>query len=143
MARLATYSPALQTEMKLYSPVIENGKMLEMTNVSNGLNMWPLDEVVTQSALLNPDRVGWLMDQSSGQRRWAVVADMLFCLFANNISEEPISVLVLPGHEIKSMLFKSAKRDSIHELQRGDPLSRTISGMLKHQFMIRNPYANK
>lgn len=133
MARLATYSTHLQHDLMLCGSLLAPATQ----------DICSLDEIVTQSGLVNPDHMGWLMDQSCGEKRWAVVADMLFCLFASNYSEQPLCVMVLPGHEIRSLLFKSAKRDSIEESCRTQMFNRTISGLLRHQFMLRNPSTQK
>ncbi len=131
MARLATYSASLKNHLADYT---KNGHCNSNSS---------LDGIITLSGLVNTDHMGWLIDQSSNEKRWCIVADMLFCIFKNQQEEKPLKVLVLPGHEIKSLVFNTAKRDKLKEnISMGDRCrlpTRTISGLLRHHFMVHNP----
>ena len=128
-ARFASYSSRLRD------------KMVQVLNGNSQIGT--LDDVVTQSNLY-PDHTGWLVDQSSGRRRWCVIADMLLCVFETRQSERPLKVIMLPGHKVKAMVFSSAKQDTLIKTtctyqERSEEQSLTISGVQKHQFAIYSP----
>ena len=128
-ARLASYGGKLRDKMALF---LEGNKQIGS-----------LDDIVTQSNLY-PDHTGWLVDQSSGRRRWCVIADMLLCVFENKTSERPVKVIMLPGHKVKAMVFATAKQDILTKAtctyeERSEEQSLTISGVQKHQFAIYSP----
>ena len=128
-ARLASYGGKLRDKMAL---LLEDNKQIGS-----------LDDVVTQSNLY-PDHTGWLVDQSSGRRRWCIIADMLLCVFDDKTSERPVKVIMLPGHKVKAMVFASAKQDILTKAtctyeERSEEQSLTISGVQKHQFAIYSP----
>ena len=128
-ARLASYGGKLRDKMAL---ILESNKQTGS-----------LGDLVTQSNLY-PDHTGWLVDQSSGRRRWCIIADMLLCVFENKTSERPVKVIMLPGHKVKAMVFASAKQDVLTKAictyeERSEEQSLTISGVQKHQFAIYSP----
>ena len=103
--------------------------------------MGDLNEILTLSDLVLPDHVGWLIDQSNCQRKWCVIADMLFCIFSTDRTDNPERVLILPGYEVKAIHFNSAMQDvksSQGESSRLNLSTTTISGMCKFQFTIEN-----
>ena len=128
-ARLTSYSSRLRD------------KMAQLLNGNTQIGT--LDDVVKQSNLY-PDHTGWLIDQSSGTRRWCVIADMLLCVFETRKSERPLKVVMLPGHKVKAMVFSSAKQDTLLHAtctyqERSEEQSLTISGVQRHQFAIYSP----
>ncbi|XP_052760259.1 uncharacterized protein LOC128203048 isoform X2 [Mya arenaria] len=84
---------------------------------------------VTMSDLAIPDHVGQLTDQSENKKVWGVVLDMLFCVFDDEKSEKPRDVIVLPGCNIRPLVYKSAI-NGVHNN------SQTVSGISKFQFVI-------
>ena len=102
-----------------------------------------LDDIVTQSSLI-ADHSGWLVEQSSGERRWCVIADMLLCVFETRKSERPLKVIMLPGHKVKAMVLLSAKQDTLANAtsdfeERSLSSTMTITGVQRHQFAIYSP----
>ncbi|XP_078696570.1 uncharacterized protein LOC144924836 isoform X1 [Branchiostoma floridae x Branchiostoma belcheri] len=108
-----------------------------------------LSHPVSLSDLTSPDQQGWLYSETDGNRYWCVVADMLFCMFEQETSEQADKVLVLPGYDVRALTFQSekvraeasdpdccAERDE----KRQDTLKRarslTTSGMGKYQFKL-------
>lgn len=84
---------------------------------------------VSMSDLAIPDHMGQLTEQSENRKIWAVVLDMLFCVFEDQFSEKPRDVIILPGCNIRPLVYKSA----INGLQTN---SQTVSGIAKFQFVI-------
>ncbi len=110
---------------------------------ADGSLMDTLGDFVAQS-FLYPDHSGWLVEQTSGKRRWCVIADMLLCVFKDPKSEQPLKVIMLPGHKVKAMVFSSAKPDALIKAgntyeERSEEQTKTISGIQKHQFAIYTP----
>ena len=96
-----------------------------------------LDEIVTMSNLANPDYQGWLTDELNGPKCWCVLADMLFCVFETEHSEQPLKVLLLPGMHVFKAMYQSAKQDSLTDQNREAFTSnKTVSGMHSHQFVL-------
>ena len=114
-----------------------------MPEISN--NKPSLDDIITLSGLAKPDHSGWLIDQSCGEQRFCVLADMLFCIFQSEQCQTPLQVLVLPGHKIRSIMFNSAKCDSIVRdgADDNERSSRTITGLLRHNFLISSPCSDE
>ncbi|CAH1239991.1 IPCEF1 [Branchiostoma lanceolatum] len=107
-----------------------------------------LSHPVALSDLTSPDQQGWLFSETDGTRYWCVVADMLFCMFEEESSEQAIKVLVLPGYDVKALTFQSEKvraepsdhgGDEHDEKQQGTlkrARSLTTSGMGRFQFQL-------
>ena len=108
---------------------------------SEGSSDCGLADIISQSGFENPDYMGWLVDQSNRSRRWCILADMFFCVFENPSTENPLHVIMLPGKEIKGIVFNSAKRSTLQDLPETDRKtvdSKTISGMQRFQFIIES-----
>ena len=84
---------------------------------------------VAMSDLAIPDHMGQLTDQSENKKIWGVVLDMLFCVFESDMAEKPRDVIVLPGCNIRPLIYKSAI-NGVHNN------SQTVSGISKFQFVI-------
>ena len=137
-ARLLTYSSSVKER---FARAFTNSKMGSM---KMDLADSEFCDIVCQSGLVNPDYRGWLLDVITGQRKWCVVADMLFCMFNDIYDEKPMKTLLLPGHEIKGIVYNSAKRGAFPETSHGDHNHHsrihrnTISGQNRYQFVIEN-----
>ena len=89
------------------------------------------------------DYSGWLTDLSSGERRWCVLFDLVFCLFASDDDEElPTKTLLLPGLRVTRLLFTSAIQCNSHI--GASPGNHSVNGlstpgMPRHQFVISDP----
>ncbi|XP_071109661.1 uncharacterized protein [Haliotis cracherodii] len=97
----------------------------------------PSPRQVSSCEVTNPDRTGWLLDQLRGEKVWCVVADMLFCVFESDTAESSKDVIFLPGCRVRSLVFNSAKRDSVGSKD-GEEHTKTITGVDKYQFYIEN-----
>ena len=108
--------------LKVDNPRLQNGNHI-------GESCPPFFQNVSMSDLAIPDFMGQLTDQSANRKIWGVVLDMLFCVFENQIAEKPRDVIILPGCNIRPLVYKSAINGvHIH--------SQTISGISKFQFVI-------
>ncbi|RUS73934.1 hypothetical protein EGW08_018306 [Elysia chlorotica] len=68
----------------------------------------PAPKPVSTSDVSPADVEGWLVDQLRGRRVWAVLSDMLFCVFERPDAETSKQVLLLPGCSVRVLEFKSA-----------------------------------
>lgn len=86
---------------------------------------------ISMSDLAIPDHVGWLVDQSEQNKVWGVVIDMLFCVFDGETSSKPRDVIILPGCNIRPLVYNTAI-NGLHT----NSHSQTITGISKFQFVI-------
>lgn len=93
----------------------------------------PFMQNLTMSDLVLPDHMGWLTDQSEHRKVWGIVVDMLFCIFESKEAEKPLDVLLLPGCNIRPLVYKTA----MNGLHTRKP-ARTITGVAKFQIVIDN-----
>ena len=97
----------------------------------------------TLGQLGTSDYSGWLTDVSSGERRWCVLFDLVFCLFASdNEKELPVKTVLLPGLRVTRLLFASALQCNSHN--GASPGNHSLnglntSGLPRHQFVISDP----
>lgn len=110
------------------------------SNIQNGNHIGescpPFLQNVSMSDLAIPDHMGQLTDQTENKKIWGVVLDMLFCVFDDQISEKPRDVIILPGCNIRPLVYKSA----INGVQTH---SQTVSGISKCQFVIDDSSTNR
>ncbi|XP_013388777.1 uncharacterized protein LOC106157609 isoform X1 [Lingula anatina] len=92
-----------------------------------------LDQLVTIADLTSPDHMGWLTDQRTGCDVWCVVADMLMCIFDSDTSVTSSKVIVLPGYDVRALVFNAPKSDS--------PDSGAVTA--KYQFMLSSEPTDK
>ena len=90
------------------------------------------------SDLALPDHMGWLTDQSEYRKVWGIVVDMLFCIFESKASERPYEVILLPGCNIRPLVYKTA----MNGLHTTKP-AKTITGVAKFQIVIDNSSTRK
>lgn len=86
---------------------------------------------VSMSDLAIPDHVGWLIDQSEQSKVWGVVIDMLFCVFEDQGSAKPCEVIILPGCNIRPLVYNTAINGINNNTH-----SQTVTGISKFQFVI-------
>ena len=149
VARLMTFSRLQQAKLKTRLKILTFRQQISAQgNIRVAQSMDAgIRDVVTASGLENPDHMGWLVEQSSSERRWCVVADMLFCVFENDFCETPVQVFVLPGYEVKNLVYNSAKRTDLSEEDKGTGRTSldtvTVSGMLRYQFVLKDKVTGK
>ena len=138
-ARHATFSPKLRRQ--LVQMLTKSKQPADTMQLGN------LDQLITASALEHPDHSGWVTEGGRGKATWAVLADMLFCVFDSPQEERPKLVRLLPGMEVRGIVYNSAKRDSLTDEEldanRNTIKNRTISGLCAHQFVIEDPVAEE
>ncbi|KAL3861477.1 hypothetical protein ACJMK2_007510 [Sinanodonta woodiana] len=89
---------------------------------------------ISMSDLSLPDHSGWMTWQSgSGKRVWCAVVDMILCVCENDQAERPMEVLLLPGCNIRPLIYKTA----INGLKTRSNTN-TITGIGKYQMVIDN-----
>ena len=149
LARLSTFSKNLVQSL---------GMVLKSSPVGVGTNdqgMEDLTSLLTLSDLQQPDHAGWLVDLNPGGvgRCWCVLADMLLVVFPDKASDKASKVIMLPGLEVKAIVYKTAKQDICNNAEpigtTSDPLrmngstnnniEKTISGMLCFQILLIDP----
>lgn len=86
---------------------------------------------ITMSDIILPEHSGWLVDQGSNDNVFCVVVDMIFCVFENEASERPETVILLPGCSVRSLVYRSAAVNTSQT-----DLSKTASGINKYQIVI-------
>lgn len=133
-------SPRLQTpQLKKYFLILQHGLNMALKVDNSSIPNGELDEEscrlllesVSMSDLAIPDHVGWLLDQPEHCKVWGVVIDMLFCVFKNQGTLKPEEVIILPGCNIRPLVYNTAV-NGIHTNKH----SQTISGLSKFQFVI-------
>ncbi|VDI61107.1 Hypothetical predicted protein [Mytilus galloprovincialis] len=107
-----------------FSVEFKNG----ISNVNGMSNLTDKLRNVTMTDLENPERAGWLYDQSEHKNVWCILADMLFCVFENESSEKPSIVVILPGCSVRSLVYRSVKSKDVS--------TKTVSGIDKYQIII-------
>ncbi|KAJ8320197.1 hypothetical protein KUTeg_001784 [Tegillarca granosa] len=90
---------------------------------------------VTMSDLVLPDHTGWLIDQSDNSKNYCIIADMLFCIFEDEIAEHPKDVILLPGCSIRSLVYQTPDSTTSQ--------SKTISGIDRYQIVINDSGSKK
>ena len=93
---------------------------------------------ISMSDLALPDHMGWLTDQSEHRKVWGIVVDMLFCIFESKEAEKPYEVILLPGCNIRPLVYKTA----MNGLHTRKP-AKTITGVAKFQIVIDNSSTRK
>ena len=93
---------------------------------------------ISMSDLALPDHMGWLTDQSEHRKVWGIVVDMLFCIFESKEAEKPYEVILLPGCNIRPLVYKTA----MNGLHTRKP-AKTITGVAKFQIVIDNSTTRK
>ena len=93
---------------------------------------------ISMSDLALPDHMGWLTDQSEYRKVWGIVVDMLFCIFDSKDAEKPYEVILLPGCNIRPLVYKTA----MNGLHTRKP-AKTITGVAKFQIVIDNSSTRK
>ena len=133
-----------EVRQRLSTMVAERTSCQRTVSKDSGLGSMNFDSVITQNDIENPDLTGWLYDVVTKQKRWCVLADMLFCIFANRDDNIPLKVVLVSGSRIIRVRFSSAKRDALDPLRSLDVKviqttpDLTISGQLKYQFVIED-----
>ena len=109
-------------------------------SVKMASKMAPKPNQVLAADVSSPDHEGWAVDQLHGKRVWCVLTDMLFCTFESKEAAESREVIILPGCKVRSLVFKSAKRESLAEnhVEADNDRKKTISGVDRYQFLIDN-----
>ena len=128
-----TFTPALQQQLST---------RLHTANMRSGYA--DLDAVITASGLQHPDHMGWLIDQSTQRRVWAVLADLLLCVFDSPKDDKPSLVQLMPGLQVKGVVYNSVRRDILSHLADDEPIqSRSLSGVCRYQVILDNPCQQK
>ena len=121
--------------------VLRNGEKMAVMLDNTGRpaeDSLSLTNTVTMSDLAIPDHVGWIIHQSEQRKMWGVVVDMLFCIFEDQEKDKPEEVILLPGCNIRPLVYKTA----INGLHTRKP-AKTVTGIAKYQIVIDNASTRK
>ncbi|KAK3581868.1 hypothetical protein CHS0354_000284 [Potamilus streckersoni] len=136
---------SVQRQLRKYFLLMPNGSSMAL-KVDSSLSPVQLDAKpssctnnISISDLSLPDHSGWMTWQSGGGKRvWCAVMDMILCVCENDQAERPLEVLLLPGCNIRPLIYKTA----INGLKTRSSTN-TVTGIGKYQMVIDNCSARR